>query len=108
MRLSRGTYILLTDKMVDDTTVTCFMGLKKKRGEVFKGEKKKKKKKKNERGAEIIFIDGGIGCDPKLSVKITGRTLCSQPNETWRLRNFEFRVTDYTGKRSINVNPKDH
>lgn len=88
----RSAYILLADKMMVDTT--CFMGLK--------------KKKKNERGVEIIFIDGGIGCDPKLSVKITGRTLCSQPNETWRLRNFEFRVTDYIGKRSINVNPKDH
>lgn len=51
-------------------------------------------KKKKTRGAEIIFIDGyRIGCDPKLSVKITGRTRCSQPSETWRLRNFEFRVT---------------
>ena len=26
----RNVYILLIDKMVDDTTVTCFMGLKKK------------------------------------------------------------------------------
>lgn len=65
-------------------------------------------KVENSRGTKLSCLDGGIGPDPKFTMKIADRTRGSRANETWRLRNFKFYVIAHPGERSINVNRDYH